>query len=127
MSDCLSAVLNQRPLDETKDCGVITLAIVCDVPYADAYAALAKSGRRPCGPSGQGMYDHALRLLGYKRFRYPVRSRTIRSLERELPAGPRFMVHIRGHVLAFRHGKPQDGVSGGRLFRVKCVYQIVKL
>jgi hypothetical protein len=52
------------------------------------------------------------------------KGRTVRTLERELPAGKRFLVYTRGHVLGVRHGKVED-YTAGRLHRVTKIEEIV--
>lgn len=113
-----------RRYGERLDCVARSIAVACGVTYEEAHAMLTKCGRKRRSRTKDHVTRRALRLLGFAMVQYPVKGRTVRTVERELPVGRRFIVRVNGHMLPVRGGKVWDW-SAGRLFRVREVLEIV--
>lgn len=119
----LSVTEQSRHHNETNDCTVKAVAIVCNVAYSTAHAALKKHGRK----DRQGAYRNttfgAIKELGFVATKIETRdSRSMRSVHRLCETG-RCLVFVHRHVAAMIDGKVQDWTAG-RCHRVKSVYVI---
>jgi len=107
-------------MGETNDCSVKALAVICDLTYEVAHAAMAAIGRS--FRKGQRP-EKAIEAQGWELWRLmSIKSKTIRTLERELAAsygGLKVLIYCsKGrHVLAW-DGKMIADWSGGRQQRV---------
>lgn len=125
--------LNVKLLDacdrmgERNDCAVRAIAVVADVPYEKAHAALAAAGRKPRHRTKNTVTNAALRALGFTMIDVSdqFKGRTVRTLERELPVGKRYLIRTNGHILGARWGECHDFTRGGR-YRVKHIFQVEK-
>lgn len=108
---------------EKNDCTVKAVAVLANLPYNYAHAALAKVGRkRGKGPTW-GNFFKVLRNLNLWYERVEIEGKTVRTLEKNLPKKGRYLITVRGHVLAAVDGKVHDW-SSGRLHRINKVYKI---
>ena len=48
-------------MNETKDCTVIAVSVVCGIPYEEAHALLAKAGRKPRKGTSVVLYHNVIR------------------------------------------------------------------
>jgi hypothetical protein len=120
--DALNSVSKQ--FNETLDCGVIALAVSCDVSYEEAHTALELAGRKKGKPTNRCMYVPAASLFNKKLvLTNKFKSRTIRTLERELDDG-NYLVRVTGHAAGVYNGKVVDW-STGRCKRIKEIYEVV--
>ncbi len=107
-------------------CAVVALAITCQVSFGKAFNTAKRNGR----VTGRGTPWHTIhnsyKDLGYKLVRVRCEAKTVASLEKHLSNKGRFLVHVRGHVLAFDDGVVKDW-SEGRRHRIKDVWKIVKV
>ena len=113
-------------LGETKDCSVRALTVVSGRPYREVHEVFRKCGRRHRRGTPRHVTQKAIAALGLYALDVSkqYKGRTVRTLERELPAGKRFLVYTRRHMLGVRHGKVEDYTSG-RLHRVEKIEEIV--
>ena len=116
-------------LNETNDCGVVSLAIAARVEYAQAYTALKQAGRK----DKEGTYCHQLtraaRALGFKVTaeipKQPNGSKyTTKTIHKGLSSG-RHVVVTRNHALAVCNGITHD-FSGSRKYHVIGVFTLIK-
>lgn len=114
-----------KKFNEKRDCAIKAVAIVCDTDYKVVHKIFKKLGRKDRQYSAWWMIPNAINELGYTRVRYGIRSKTIRTVEKELPCGKRFLIETRAHALAVRHGEIQDWTKG-TCCRIKHIYEIVK-
>jgi len=122
-NDC--AVISSR-LGENNDCTVKAVAIACQVPYEEAHEYLRSIGRKwgrghRWQINGHG-YAERLDKLGIEGEEIEVKSKTVKTLARELTKG-NYMVKVKGHVLAIVDGKVEDWTAG-RQHRVLKVMKI---
>lgn len=81
---------------------------------------------------GQGVYEadwtnpELLAKFGISVKQVPVQSKTVSTVARELNPNNRYVIRVRRHALAFRHGEIQDWTKGRR-HRIQCVYQVCDL
>lgn len=109
---------------EDRDCGVIALSVCCDVSYEDAHVALELAGRAKRKPTYAYMYEPAVSLLNKRLVSTnKFKSRTIRTLERELDKG-NYLVRVTGHAVGVCGGKVVDW-SSGRCKRIKEIYEVI--
>ena len=106
---------DSKSMGETRDCAVKAVAIVTNTPYKVVHKMMAKLGRK----SRQGTYMEitmkVLKQLGcYVERNETITSRTISTLEAQLPEKGRFLVQTRSHVLACVNGEVCDWTQGRR-------------
>jgi len=103
-----------KSLDEKNDCAVKAVAIVADMTYKCIHTHFAYLGRRHGRRIKDIMTFRVLAML--KIFVVDVtsnfKSKTVRTLARELPTEGRFLIWTRGHLLAARDGKICDWTEG---------------
>jgi len=122
-NDC--AVISNR-LGESGDCTVKAVAVACQVCYEEAHEYLRSLGRKwgrghHWAANGIG-YTERLDKLGIEGEEIEVKSKTVKTLARELTEG-HYMVKVKGHVLAIVDGKVEDWTAG-RQHRVLKVMKI---
>lgn len=113
---------------ERNDCVVRAMAAVTDLTYDQAHALLARYGRRNGGRMRYPVWQKAFADLGYTLtdMRAEIPGATIVTVMRSMWARPgRYLVHVRGHVMAVVHGKAHDWADGRR-HRVKHIWQVRK-
>lgn len=115
-----------QAIGETNDCTVKAVSIACQVPYSEAHQYLKSLGRKNrrghhWQANGIG-YAEALHKIGVEGVEVGFRSKTVKTLARELTKG-HYMVKVKGHVLAIVDGKVEDWTEG-RQHRVLKVMRI---
>ena len=115
---------DSNSLDEKNDCAVKAVAIVANHPYKCTHRLFVTGGRKKRKPTEWRLTKLVLKLLGchVKRTRQ-FDARTIRALEKQLPAKGRFLIRTSNHILAVIDGKVFDWTQG-RLHRVCEVYEV---
>jgi hypothetical protein len=111
-------------LNETRDCAVKATAIAAQIPYDQAHAALRAEGRKSRRGTFPVQYKNALQRMGFILRTITVRSKTVRTIGRELWRGT-FLVQTRGHVLCVRDGQVHDWTDG-RMHRVVEVTEVMR-
>lgn len=95
---------------ETNDCAVKAVTLVSNHPYSYVHKLFKKHGRR----DRQGTYPsttrRVIRELGMFADDVQTDAKTIKTLR--LPAKGRYLVNVRGHILAVINGKVQDWTDG---------------
>jgi hypothetical protein len=109
---------------EKNDCAVVAIAIACQVEYRLAHYLLKKRGRKYRRGTRMNDIVHVVKLLGYRLTPVPVKSKTVRTLGREMVnTEGHYFVRATGHVLAIVDGSVQDWTSN-RLKRVLGVWKV---
>lgn len=110
---------------EDHDCAVIATAIVLGKSYNDTLKEFTKCGRQPRRPTNFGVVSRVVWLSQHTMRSVPVKSRTIRTVERELTEGAHFIL-TGSHLVACVDGTVYDWTRG-RLHRVKRVFQVLPI
>lgn len=103
-------------LRETRDCAVKAVAVVSGLSYRVVHDLFRQCGRKPRKGTPRYITEKVLMKLGLattdvtKQFK----AKTVCTLEREVQAGPRYLVLTRGHLLGVRHGRVYDWTAGRR-------------
>ena len=91
-------------------CSVIAMAVGCEIAFSRARAIMAKQIARQNGRGTQSR--HALQLIrdmGYETQRVFVRSKTLKTVQRELAGtSGTFFIYTSGHVSCVKDGVMQD-------------------
>lgn len=109
---------------ERADCAVRAVAAVTGRPYRTVHDRFIRGGRKPGCRSANGLAEKVTIQLGFVLEPWEVTSRTIRTLERELPSKGSFLISVRGHLLAVVDGETRDW-SSGRCKHILEVWRIV--
>ena len=108
---------------ERADCAVRAVTAVTNIPYDTVHEQFAKGGRKSRGRSANGLAEKICVRLGFVLEPWEVTAKTIRTLERELPAKGHFLIEVRGHMLAVINGKTVDW-SAGRQHHIQNVWRV---
>lgn len=114
---------------ENNDCTVKAYAIVTGCSYEDAHWEMMKVGRRNRKgllsdyPDYNNKMIEALRRKGFTVERVKCNSKTVRTLGRNIKSNGRFLVFVRGHVLAIKDKQVMDWTNG-RCHRIKSVWRV---
>jgi hypothetical protein len=113
--------------DERNSCSVAAVAKAAGRTFAESYAAHEARGRRPRRRTKMHMTLGAARDFGLRVEPVEVKAwSTLRDVvENQLPARGRFLVRVRGHLLAVVDGTIYD-YKAGPTRRVKEVYRIAE-
>ena len=128
MAEYSSLLEEARLYQDRNCCTVIALAVVTDNNFATAARVMQGQGRRRnCGARAH-QYLAALTVLGHHAYDVTsrIQAKTVRSIGPELAQrfpGIRFMIRVRGHLLAFDGWKIQDW-SANRMKRIIQVWAI---
>lgn len=137
--DYTSLTIESKKLNERNDCTVKAFAIVTGCSYNEAHWEMKKAGR----PNRKGLPtllvnrrirkedipDHnermiaALKRKGFKVQKVGCNSKTVRTLGRNIKSNGRFLVFVRGHVLAIKDKKVHDWTDG-RCHRIRSVWKV---
>jgi hypothetical protein len=113
--------------NETNDCTVKAVSIVCDVPYHVAHKALALQGRVNRRGAYPNQIEKAIESLGFK-FAHLVyvKAATCATLARD-PAVYKgfFVAYVKRHILAVVDGKIEDWTATSCRRRLEGVYKVV--
>lgn len=116
-----------KAMNEKSDCTVKACVVLCGVSYADAHAAMKKLGRRNRSRSPNWeSHQTAIKGFGFELIEEKFPGKTVVTLERDLKrygGGRKYLIEVRGHVLAF-DGKQIVDWSAGRRHRVRAVHQV---
>jgi hypothetical protein len=118
----------REQLRETNDCGVLALALLCDVSYARAHQVLSDLGRKHRKGTSFPKMASAANELGYKFSNdcQPFELKTVGSLpytmSRKGMTG-RYLVWATRHWAAYIDGRLEDWSKGSRK-RVLAVYKV---
>jgi hypothetical protein len=126
MSYTLDQLMSAREaLGERNDCAVRAITAVTGADYFSVWIRFGKAGRVPCR-GDYGQWKTVLRQLGFKRrLTKKFKSRTVRTLCRELPPTGRFLVKTRGHILGVVDREAIDWTRG-RCHRVIHVWEVTQ-
>lgn len=130
MSELLDkARQGSRLLGETNDCTVITTSIVTDTLYEVAHATLKANGRKNRHGAPRHITHKSIKDLGYSLKRvtdlFVNKAKTVRTFERIAPKHCTFIIHVKGHVLAYKDGRVHDWTKG-RCHRITDIFKVTK-
>ena len=113
--------------NEQADCCVCSISHACGVSYEEAHAACKKAGRK----HRQGMYDDqiikAVRILGFKLTKVKCKSKTFRTLYKNIRSNLPFLVFFNGHLSSIVNMQTWDDYMKNKCVRIQCVYLVEKL
>lgn len=114
-------------LGEFNDCAVIATAVATGEDYDRVYKSYLKQGRTYGSCVSFDMITGSLRGMGYtlKGVQGKYTSKTLLTLERELPKKGTFMILSKGHITAAKDGFMADNRAGS-LTRVIAVFKVEK-
>ena len=123
-------VNEMRSSGDESACVPISVSIVTGESLKDTLAAFELAGRKFRKGCSMKIIDEGLEILGYKKVKGTVRSKTVRTVERELkeraPGHP-LIVDMKGHWAAW-NGSKIDDHTAGRCRRINgTVYKLVKI
>ena len=122
---------------ETNDCSVVAFSIAFEISYKTSHAMHAKYGRKPrCGTSYKThvLCVNEMELQGYtteeiiprkvyERYGKVIQGKySLKSIGAAYPEG-RYLVKVRGHILAMVDGVIEDW-SEGRKLQVKTIIKV---
>lgn len=110
-------------LNEDKDCAVRAVTVVSNLPYTYVHKVFEQCGRKHRDGTYFETTLKVLQKLNICIETAKTEAKTIRSLKHELPEKGRFLVRVRGHILAAVDGEIIDWTEG-RLHRIKEFYQV---
>lgn len=99
-----------QAIGERKDCGVIALSILADIPYHKAHALLEAQGRKPGRSTHWAWFEAALKEAGFKTTEKKWGfHRSTKTIEREKSlAGGKWFIWTRSHYAAMVDGTLHD-------------------
>jgi hypothetical protein len=112
-------------IGESNDCAVRTVAVITGKPYKDVHSKFRCWGRKKGRSTPRYMTKCVIDDFGFKLEDVTNKfgSKTVRTLERELPCKGVFLIAVRGHILGARDGQIFDWTQG-RLHRIQAVYKV---
>jgi len=111
-------------LNEKNDCAVKAVAIVANHPYKCTHRLFEAAGRKSKKGTAFYITKKVLRSLGcHIKQTKQFDARTVRTLEKQLPAEGRFLIRTSNHILAVIDGKIIDWTKG-RLHRICHIYEV---
>jgi hypothetical protein len=119
-----------KAFDERDDCTVKAVAVVCDIDYKDAHELLAHYGRKhrkgavDCETTWPALNSLGVKMVEVKLSSLPKHPKTIRTLERVIPKNGKYLVNVRGHIVAISDGEVIDWTRD-RCYRITSLYKIV--
>lgn len=115
-----------KAMGERRDCSVIAVAIVCNLPYEYVHPIFTEKGRT----ERQGTYMYTTRaVLRHLNVWYESLpeeqwfGKTFRTFERNCPRNKRYLLSNRTHMLACVNGEVIDWAQN-RLHRLTDVWEI---
>ena len=113
--------------NEQSDCCVCSISHACGVPYEEAHAACKKAGRK----HREGMYDNqiirAVRILGFKLTKVKCKSKTMRTLHRNIKSNKSFLVFVNEHLSSIVNKETWDVGLKNKCSRIQQVYLVEKI
>ncbi len=127
---------------DKKDCTVVMVSVVCDIPYQEAFKLLKEAGRIDGKGCGSAIYNAVIRQQGFKLERLtntkrqnfvrdgirPLAAKTVRTIERELArywGGQKVYINVNRHILAWDGTECVDWTVG-RQHRIESAYLVYK-
>lgn len=116
---------------ERNDCTVKAYAVVANVSYEEARKEMAKEGRVFRKGLKSDFYAYNNRMLrrlranGFEVEFVGCKSKTVRTLGRNIKSKDSFLIFTKGHVLAAKEGKIIDWTEG-RCHRILTVWKVSK-
>lgn len=118
--------LKRAEFKEDNDCCVCSISHACGVPYRVAHAACKKAGRK----NRKGMYDSeiakAVSILGFKLIKVKCKSKTVRTLYRNIKSNKSFLVFINDHLSSIVNKETWDENIKNKCSRIEQVYLVEK-
>jgi len=114
-------------MGETNDCAVRATAVVTGESYEMAHYICEEAGRKPRGGLHTMPHLATLQSLGYTvemlpDFAWP--GKTMRTVNRNMPKGAKYLVHVRGHIAGYDGNSIVDWAANS-CRRVLGIYRIV--
>lgn len=130
MAHSKTQVLKQsEKFGEHNDCTVKALALTTKLSYEEAHEALKREGRK----EGKGAYSYqwkaAFKNSGYDLVRViDFTAKTVMGIpkDKKFKKSYKYLVRVRGHVLAVRNNEVLDWTEGRR-HRIQEVYKVVPI
>ncbi len=124
----ISDVVEESPFQnlERADCAVRAVVAVTGREYRTVHDHFCRGGRHPGRRSPNGLAEKVIRQLNHTLEPWEVKGKTIRTVERELPAKGSFLISVRGHLLAVVDGETRDWASD-RLKHVLEVWRVAPI
>ena len=124
------AKIGRRYYGDTNFCSVLAVAVVADISYGKAFHAYKREGRRT--RTGTHLYTQNQVL---KRFNLKTeidwdkmqiyQRKTLNNVLRDCKRWTgRYLVYVRGHVLAIRDGVCEDWTAEGSRRQVVTIYKV---
>lgn len=130
MTHTISSIAEDSRLhNETNDCTVRAITATTGLPYATCHEALRRRGRKNrCGAYNRqwraAVEDLGFELVDMTELFRKRGARTVRTAQRFLPRGRKFILWVKGHVAGW-NGEQLLDWSDGRLHRIKAVFEVV--
>jgi len=118
--------IGRKYYNDTNNCAVVAVAIVCRVAYGKAFNTLKRLGRVTGRGTPITLTVPALNQLGFQSEHIEFNKCTVSTITRQLDKNSMYLVRVRGHILAVRNGDVIDW-SKGRRHRVLQVLKVTKL
>lgn len=111
--------------NEDNDCTVKGVALVTDCGYETAHQTLAELGRKKGQGCNRFTWLPAVEKIGYHYTEVTgaFSGKTVNSIEAELPKGEKFLITVRGHLLAF-DGEAIVDFTAGRRHRILNIFHV---
>ena len=113
--------------NEQGDCCVCSISHACGVSYEEAHVACKKAGRK----HRKGMYDdqivRAIKILGFKLTKVKCKSKTIRTLYRNIKSNKSFLVFVNEHLSSIVNKETWDEGVKNKCSRIQQVYLVEKI
>lgn len=124
------AKIGRRYYGDTNFCSVLAVSVVADISYGKAFHAYRREGRRTRCGTHQLMQHAVLKQFKLKSTLDGDKTRLYsgKTLNNVLMAccrwSGRYLVYVRGHVLAVRDGVCEDWTAEGSRRKVIAVYKV---
>lgn len=144
-SQCFVSLHDEaQKLKDNNDCTVKCLALLGQIPYADAHKMLADAGRKPGRGASHGVTEKLIVSLGYKLTKVDIQA-IIESYPRPhcdvlknmtthhprrfpgcIDKNKRYLALARGHILAIIDGEVKDWTVNNAL-RITHLFEVTKV
>jgi len=120
------AEVGRKHYKDTNFCTVVAVATVCEMSFGKARIKMEKAGRPHRYGAYQWQYHEVIQRRGYKiEPVYGYEGHHVKTMGKKLGQG-KWLVNVRGHVLAVVDGKINDW-SEDRSLRVREVFKVTKI
>lgn len=114
-----------QKIGDDKACAPIAVSLATGTPINEVLELFRIVGRQKGRGSRFEWTSAIIKHLGYDLTEHKFRSKTVRTLQRELPVDGIFLVSVNRHILCYRYGKLHDWTDN-RLHRVKYIYEVTE-